>query len=314
MRIATVEAATVTDPTVLGRASGATSSLPGGSSAGGPAGVLADFMNPLAERAGHQGQGARFAPPWSDAVWSLIGGRSDRPPVPCYATGFDVDGYRELGFEAFKLLCPWGPDLELAVAEVEDLVGSTRNQIGADAPLMLDCWAVNDADRAIELGRALDPFDLGWLEDYLYPEDWPGYPRVRAALTGAVLAAGERWYTDRPFDRAVEEGWVDVVQPDVLWVGGATPTIRIAAAAATAGTRLAVHCGANDAFSQHLAYRLPGNEWAELYLGPEAPPGTFGSHRFTPGMALPVDGQLTPTAEPGFGIALTLDDLHRATS
>ncbi|MFT7649019.1 MAG: L-rhamnonate dehydratase [Candidatus Poriferisodalaceae bacterium] len=253
-------------------------------------------------------------------VWELIGGDSarSRSPVPSYATGLDVSAAQALGFTAFKLPCPWGPDRVEAVGRTIELVGNIRESIGNDADLMLDCWAINDVDDAIAITEAVAAFELGWVEDYIHPEDWAGYPEVRSMAPGAMLAAGERWYTDRPFEQAILEGWVDVVQPDPLWVGGATPTIRIAEMAARYDVGFALHCGANNAFGQHLSRGITNNVWAEMYLGGLVGGATDGSmmdsYRATPGMASPVDGFVTASDEPGFGIALTLDQIERATS
>jgi L-rhamnonate dehydratase len=148
----------------------------------------------------------------------------------------------------------------------------------------------------------------------IYPEDWDGYSRVRSALPEERLAAGERWYTDLPFLRAIECGWVDVLQPDALWVGGVTPCRRIADAAAQAGYGLAIHCGANDSFGQHLAVALNGNLWAEMYIGSPRGSSLMNSWRATPGMELPVNGMLRPNDAPGFGIELSMADIERATA
>ena len=212
------------------------------------------------------------------AMWDAAGKLADKPvyellgttdpqPVRCYATGSDLEWFGELGFEAFKLACPWGPDTTTAIDQLVDLVGNGRELVGPSADLMLDCWAVQSVEHAISIGEAVRTFDIEWIEDMIYPEDWDGYSQVRSALPDHRLAAGERWYTDLPFLRAIEYGWVDVLQPDPLWVGGVTPCRRIANAVATAGYDLALHCGANDSYGQHLSAALSGNLWAEMYIG-----------------------------------------------
>ena len=148
----------------------------------------------------------------------------------------------------------------------------------------------------------------------IYPEDWDGYSQVRSALSEHRLAAGERWYTDLPFLRAIEDDWVDVLEADPLGVGGVTPCRRIAAAASAAGYDLALHCGANDSYGQHLSAALTGNLWAEMYISCARDSSLMNSYRATPGMALPVNGMLQPNDAPGVGIELSLNDIDRATS
>ncbi|MFT7473749.1 MAG: L-rhamnonate dehydratase [Verrucomicrobiales bacterium] len=248
-------------------------------------------------------------------VFELIAGEraSSLQAIPCYATGLDLEAYRDLGFEAFKLACPWGPDLSASLDRTIELVERSRSIVGATADLMLDCWGVHSPDEAVAIGEAVRGYGLGWIEDFIFPEDWAGYEEVRRRLPDLTLAAGERWYTDRPFQSAIEHGWVDIVQPDALWVGGATPTIIIAEMAAEAEVGLSVHCGGNDSYGQHLSYSLPGSLWAETYIGPLATNASFDSYRSTPGMARPASGYLEPSDAPGFGIELTLTDIERAT-
>ena len=259
------------------------------------------------------------------ALWDAAGKLADKPvyellgttdpqPVRCYATGFDLEWFNELGFEAFKLACPWGPDTTAAIDQLVDLVGNGRELVGSSADLMLDCWAVQSVEHAISIGEAVRVFDIEWIEDMIYPEDWDGYSQVRSALPDHRLAAGERWYTDLPFLRAIEYGWVDVLQPDPLWVGGVTPCRRIAKAAAAAGYDLALHCGANDSYGQHLSAALSGNLWAEMYIGCSRGSPLMNSYRATPGMNLPVKGMLQPSDAPGFGLELSLSDIERATA
>ena len=259
------------------------------------------------------------------ALWDAAGKLADKPvyellgttdpqPVRCYATGSDLEWFGELGFEAFKLACPWGPDATTAIDQLVDLVGNGRELVGPSADLMLDCWAVQSVEHAISIGEAVRAFDIEWIEDMIYPEDWDGYSQVRSALPDHRLAAGERWYTDLPFLRAIEYGWVDVLQPDPLWVGGVTPCRRIANAAATAGYDLALHCGANDSYGQHLSAALSGNLWAEMYIGCSRDSPLMNSYRATPGMNLPLKGMLQPSDAPGFGIELRLSDIERATA
>ena len=259
------------------------------------------------------------------ALWDAAGKLADKPvyellgttdpqPVRCYATGFDLEWFNELGFEAFKLACPWGPDTTAAIDQLVDLVGNGRELVGSSADLMLDCWAVQSVEHAISIGEAVRVFDIEWIEDMIYPEDWDGYSQVRSALPDHRLAAGERWYTDLPFLRAIEYGWVDVLQPDPLWVGGVTPCRRIAKVAAAAGYDLALHCGANDSYGQHLSAALSGNLWAEMYIGCSRGSPLMNSYRATPGMNLPVKGMLQPSDAPGFGLELSLSDIERATA
>ncbi len=245
-------------------------------------------------------------------VYELIGGPA-RERVRCYATGSDFEDMRRRGFDAVKLPCLVGSGAATAgIGETERRVCAARSAMGPEADVMLDCWGVFDTAYAVRLGEALAPYRLTWIEDYAQPDDWPGYADVRRRLGGQTLAAGERWYTDRPFAYAAQHRLVDVLQPDVQWVGGATAVLRIAAVAAAAGLEMALHCGANDSYGQHLCHGLPGNRWAEMYVGDVPSSAPTNAYRPTPGMASPSGGWLVPSDAPGFGIELTLDQIEAA--
>ncbi len=247
-------------------------------------------------------------------VYELVGGPARRR-TRCYATGNNLDDLQARGFEAFKLACPVGPAAATAgVAKTEALVAAARARAGADADIMLDCWGVLDASYAVRLGETLAPYRLTWLEDYAQSDDWDGYADVRRRLPQQMLAAGERWQGDRSFAHAISQRFVDVVQPDIAWVGGATAVLKIAAIAAAFGVEIAIHAGCNDNYGQHLCHGLPGNRWAEMYVGCAPGESLMNAWRSTPGMALPTDGWLVPNDAPGFGIELTLEQIVEATS
>ena len=147
-------------------------------------------------------------------VYELLGGpQKDR--IPCYATGFDLDWYQELGFRAFKIPNLFGPeDGTAGIRQTEEMVAATRENIGPDAELMLDCWMALDVDYTVRLGEALKPYRLKWIEDFLLPDDMAGFMEVRRRLPGQSLATGEHWHLSHVFSRAAEQRLVDYFQPD----------------------------------------------------------------------------------------------------
>lgn len=254
----------------------------------------------------YDGLGKRLNVP----VFELLGGPAHRE-LHCYATGADVNRSAVFGFTSFKIPCPWPADGGDAVDGVVAAFDEARSIAGESAKLMIDCWPVMDVDAAVRIGQALASREPWWIEDYVNPRDWSAYETVRTLLPNARLAAGERWFSDEPFHRQAALGTVDVLQPDPLWVGGATPTVRIGEIAAEHDLDMAIHCAANDAFGQHLAYALEPNTVAEFYIGTAA--SLRDSYRSTPGMAVPVEGVLVPSDTPGFGIELTIDAIEAGT-
>mgnify|MGYP002526649630 CR=1 FL=1 len=90
----------------------------------------------------------------------------------------------ELGFEATKLACPYGLGDGLTGLEGnEQLVAKTRELIGPNVELMLDCWTASDLEFAVRLGERLRPYGLKWMEDCLIPEDFQGFTELRKRLS-----------------------------------------------------------------------------------------------------------------------------------
>lgn len=244
-------------------------------------------------------------------VWRLLGGEHRR--IATYATGSAVAEYLDLGHNAVKLPCSLGVEGSADLAATLRAVAQAREVLGDGRDLMLDGWDIGDVDVAIKLGREADAYNLRWFEDAIFPEDWPGYGRLRAGLAKTTLAAGERWYGHRPFLAMAEAGTVDVLQPDPLWVGGVTPVMRIAEIARTHNLELALHCGGNDPFVQHLSTAIPSVELAEVYYGAD-PTGLVSSYRAFAGVASSVDGYVEASDAPGFGFEFDLGAIERSTS
>lgn len=239
-------------------------------------------------------------------VYSLLGGPV-RDRIFCYATGNDVDWYRQLGFRAFKLACPYGPaDGWDGIRRNEDFVGRARQIIGDDCELMLDCWMAFDVDYTVRLAEVLRPYRLRWLEECLVPEDLDGHIRLRQRLPWMTLATGEHWYTHYTFQWAIQNKVADILQPDILWCGGLSTANKIAAAADGAGLSVMLHAGGNTPYGQHFSIARPSVPWLECFIGtPIGAPleGVWGM----PGQAVPRDSWLTPTDAPGFGLHIAED-------
>ncbi len=246
-------------------------------------------------------------------VYELLGG-PQKERILCYATGFDIEWYLELGFRAVKLPLPYGPDDGIdGLNRAEEMVAETRSQIGDDVELMLDCWMALDVEYAVRLGEALKPYRLKWLEDFLMPGDMSGFAAVRARLPGQGLATGEHWYLAEPFLYAAEHRLVDIFQPDVKWCGGLSAAVRICHIAEAAGLTVAPHGAMNDPYGQHLVFAMPAARWGERSSGVSPPGVPLSDMVELPGSAVIEDGYLTPGGGPGFGIEADRAWLDRVT-
>ena len=241
-------------------------------------------------------------------VYKLLGGKV-RDQIFCYATGNDIDWYREVGFNAVKLACPYGPVDGLdGLARNEALVAHTRELVGDDCEIMLDCYMAFDVDYTVRLAERLRPYRLKWIEEYLIPEDLDGHVAVRERLPWQTLATGEHMYTPWPFLWMIKHGAVDILQPDMNWVGGLTACRKIAEAANTAGLTVILHGGAMSPYGTHLTIAMPNMPWGEYFVGTAPGVPLAEGHSYN-GTFAPVDSYVYVSDEPGFGVDIPADQL-----
>ncbi len=247
-------------------------------------------------------------------VYELLGGPT-REALFCYATGFDIEWIKELGFGAAKLgLSATDTHAPTIIGETEEMVASARESLGPDRELMLDCYAISsDQDFIVRLAERLRPYRLKWMEDYLLPEDLEGYRSVRQRLPWQTLASGERWYMLAPFSAAAAGHLVDIMQPDICYVGGMTAAVKICNVAEAAGIQVMPHLAGGDSYGQHLAFGMSVCTWAEFLIITAPGEPMHDGYRTNPGMAFPRDGMLVPSDAPGFGIELSMSDIEEAT-
>ena len=161
----------------------------------------------------------------------------------------------DAGFAAVKV--------KVGSARLEDdleRIAAVRDIIGPDRRLMIDAnqrWTLEQAERAI---GELAAFDLAWIEEPLRADDLAGHVLLRER-TEVPIALGENLYTHHRFAEFIAAGVVDVVQPNVVRVGGITPFREIARLAADRGVELAPHLLLE--LSAQLALTLRGDHLVE---------------------------------------------------
>ena len=244
-----------------------------------------------------------------EPVYALLGGKSkDRLPV--YATTSRAGIAKSYGFHGVKIPCRYGPadgveGLKRNVAAVAE----AREEIGPDLPLRLDCYMALTVPYAIDLARALEPYRLDWIEECLPPDDYDGYAALRAEIKSTRIATGEHEYTRYGFRELISRRCADVLQPDINWCGGLTEARRIVALASAWDLPVIPH--GSSVFSYHLQYTFPSCPVGEfLMMSPQADRiGPIFGNLFK-SEPLPVDGYITLTGAPGWGVELNRDALE----
>jgi L-talarate/galactarate dehydratase len=181
------------------------------------------------------------------------------------------------------------PDSRIDLARVAAL----RDHLGDDVPLMVDANQQWDRPTAIRIGRALERFDLVWIEEPLDAYDAEGHAHLAAALDTSI-ASGEMLSSVGEHLSLIEKRAVDILQPDAPRIGGITPFLRLAALADQAGLQLAPHFAME--IHLHLAAAYPREPWVEHFewLNP-----LFNERLETRG------GRMLVPNRPGLGITLS---------
>jgi L-alanine-DL-glutamate epimerase-like enolase superfamily enzyme len=98
-------------------------------------------------------------------------------------------------------------------------VAAVRDAIGPDIELLSDVNQGLTPKAAIKLGRMLEPYDLGWIEEPVSAYDLDGHAQVRSALD-TPIASGETEYTRHGMQAMLRAGACDVLMPDLQRIGG----------------------------------------------------------------------------------------------
>ncbi len=234
-------------------------------------------------------------------VYRLLGGPS-RETIKLYATGDDLDWAMELGFTAFKITNPVHYESGLAgLNRLEEKVALARETVGPDAELMINPVMSYNVPFAIQVAERLRPYRLAWLEEPLIPPDLEGHIELKKAVPWMPIATGEDHHGRHAFRQLVEHRCVDILQPDLNWCGGLSEAVKIYTIGEAAGLPTIPHGGANSPYGQHFALAMPESPMAEYWLGTD--PGIpLDQLCPIPGMAMPVNGTVTPSDAPGFGL------------
>jgi L-alanine-DL-glutamate epimerase-like enolase superfamily enzyme len=266
-----------------------------------------------------------------------LGGRF-REEVAVYVSSVWVDGdkpeqaltdterYVEAGHRAIKYYgwLGFGGDPSRDAA----LLLKLRRRAGEGVDLMLDLGRPASLSEAIQMARLIESSGAGirWWEEPLDSVDDAGNLTELTARTDVTIAAGESELTAFAFRDLIEGRRVDLVQPDLSWVGGLTEARRIAELARLHRVPLVPHnwgTAINFAASIHLVAAMPQGFLCEYPITPRTwgQEAQEGSHDGPSPMMVELVGNplvisggraLVPSG-PGLGVELDEDALERYT-
>ncbi|MCP5118638.1 MAG: mandelate racemase/muconate lactonizing enzyme family protein, partial [bacterium] len=125
------------------------------------------------------------------------------------ATEMAARGFRMLKFD-IDVPSPYDTDdwnRDLSGPEIDysaSLVAAAREAVGPDIGLAIDCHWNYGVQAAVELARAVEPYNLLWFEDPVPPENIRALADVQRA-TRVAVATGENHYQRIDFERLITE-------------------------------------------------------------------------------------------------------------
>lgn len=272
--------------------------------------------------------------PWlvEAALWDLYGKNIDKPlwrhwggtdgRLELYASTGETNtverspaqalAARDAGFRAIKLRAhnmDWHDDVR-AVKAVRETVGdSMKILVDANQGWSLSPFGPKwDYTTAFEYAQAIAEYGVHWLEEPLDRFDFNGLAKLRRHVK-TPLAGGEMNQGLHEFTILFEKECLDVYQPDATLAGGVLMAREVARMAQEHGVQFSPHTWTNGigfAINAQIAASVPNCPILEFPYEPTSwRPEARDAMLMEP--FLPVDGRLTLSEAPGFGIALNPD-------
>jgi galactonate dehydratase len=264
-------------------------------------------------------------------VYKLLGGLKHEA-LDCYATGGPsnfprerlaqkIEFYLSLGFKGLKVGVGWFGNEWIGCSTRQEWVESeagklefVRSRFGRDLCFMMDAHMGNspvgswDLETATAVAKALEPFDLKFLEEPLnYSDPW-GYSEL-CKNTEVPIAGGECLTTAYEWRVFSERDAFDIGQPDASFTGGLGEFMNIASMLHARGRSIATHSwGAGGSLMQNLHCGFAAPNTLILEVAP-----AFGPlHREIISDAFVLEnGRVRPPQMPGLGITLSEDVKRR---
>jgi len=206
-------------------------------------------------------------------------------------------------------------DSFLKIQAVCDRVGAIRDALGYNLDIAVDFHGRVHKPMAKILAKELDQYKLMFIEEPVLPQNKEALREV-ARHTATPIATGERMFSRWEFRDLLQDGYVDIIQPDLSHAGGITECKKIADMAEAYDVALAPHCPLGpvalcaciqidtccpNAFIQEQSLGIHYNQGADLldYL---ADPSIFNYR----------DGFLDLLTGPGLGLTVNEEALIAA--
>ena len=260
-------------------------------------------------------------------VAELLGGSAG--PVRAYASSMRRDispadeavRLQELrddfGFDAFKVRvgAECGQDRDEWDGRTEAIIPAIRKAMGPDAALLVDGNSGFGPSRAIEVGRILEANGYEHFEEPCPYWELEQTADVTRALSIDV-AGGEQDWDLQQWKRIVAMRAVDIIQPDILYLGGMVRSMEVARMGHAAGlpcTPHAANLSLVTLFTMHLLRAVPNpGRYLEFSIeGDDYYPWQRNLFQNDPYTI--TDGHAVVSETPGWGIEISPEWLAKST-
>ncbi|MBS1850096.1 MAG: mandelate racemase/muconate lactonizing enzyme family protein [Acidobacteria bacterium] len=196
-------------------------------------------------------------------------------------------------------------DLKRGISVVEEVQKATN---GAMA-IAIEGHSRWDLPSATRIARALEPYNILWLEEIMPPDNAEAYVRLKAS-TKVPICQSERLFTRYRFRDFIERPAADIIMPDLSWCGGFTETRKICSLADTYYLPVTLHDTIGPVAlwaSAHMMLHVPNAMIQEVVRGYIE--GWYNDVVTDPLMVQ--DGHLALNGKPGLGTAMRPEFLAR---
>ncbi len=288
---------------------------------------------------------ANYKYPWSyvcrglsgleTAIWDWFGRRENKTvcellggtprPVPVYGSSMSrtitpkdeaarlVKLRDEFGYPAFKVRVGVenGRDKDKWPGRSEEIVPTVRKALGDKVDLLVDGNSGYTPPAAIKIGRLMEDNGYSHFEEPCPYWELEWTAEVTKALTCPV-AGGEQDNDLGQWRRMIAMGAVDIVQPDILYLGGVVRTLRVAAMAKEAGMKCVPHSANLAMVTVYTLHVFGAIANAGRHVEYSIEPTPWTNNLYEPTLAVKDGKVMVPNAHPGWGVRINPDWLNDA--
>ncbi|NQW19422.1 MAG: mandelate racemase/muconate lactonizing enzyme family protein [Chloroflexi bacterium] len=183
-------------------------------------------------------------------IYNLIGGKR-RDKIKVYVSSLARDlapkdeakrvaRFRDQGYSGYKMHSAVPGKIDDPDDTTIKTVKAIREEVGYEVDVMVDVNSAYSVHHAIEIGHQLEDFGVFHFEEPVHIRNYVGMAEVTDALD-IPIASGENSFTRWEHLTLIRDGRPDIVQADVVKVGGITEFLRIEAVLTAHGATMTTH-------------------------------------------------------------------------